>query len=192
VDSLVLWVFLIPLGLLGLAGIFVIAVYNGLVNKRNMVRNAFSTIDVMLKKRYDLIPNLVETVKAFASHEKGTFERVIALRNQAVAPGLSEGERLKLEGQIGPQVGRILAIAESYPQLKSSEQFLNLQRNLSEIEEQISAARRSYNGAVLAINNAVESFPSSLVASRFGFTQHDFFESLENERDPVKVGFGQA
>jgi LemA protein len=152
-----------------------------------MVRNAFSTIDVMLKKRHDLIPNLVETVKGFAAHEKDTFERVIALRNQATAPGISEAERLKVEGRIGEGVGRLLAIGESYPELKSSDQFLNLQRNLTEIEEQISAARRSYNGAVLGINNAVESFPSNIIAAKFGFTRHDFFEGDESSRQSVSV-----
>ena len=161
----------IPLGLLLLAGLILMIIYNGLVAKRNMVRSAFSTIDVMLKKRHDLIPNLVNTVKGFASHERETFEKVISLRNQAVNPGISDAERLKVEGQIGPQVGRLLAIAESYPELKSSAQFLNLQRNLTEVEEQISAARRAYNGGVLAINNAVETFPSNLVAAKFGWFQ---------------------
>ena len=152
-----------------------------------MVRNAFSTIDVMLKKRHELIPNLVETVKAFAAHEKDTFEKVIALRNQAVAPGIPEQERLQVEGKIGPQIGRLLAIAESYPELKSSDQFLNLQRNLTEIEEQISAARRAYNGAVLGINNAVESFPSNIIAAQFGFKRHDFFEASESSRESISV-----
>lgn len=178
---------LVPLGLILVVAIFVTATYNGLVSKRNMVRNAFSTIDVMLKKRHELIPNLVETVKGFATHERETFEKVISLRNQAMSPANSDAERLQAEGQIGSSIGRIMAIAESYPELKSSDQFLNLQRNLSEIEEQISAARRSYNAAVLGINNAVESFPSNLIASRFGFTKHDFFETDEDERQVVNV-----
>jgi LemA protein len=161
--------------------------YNGLVSKRNLVRSAFSTIDVMLKKRHDLIPNLVETVKAFAAHERATFEKVIELRNRASAPDISTGERMKLEGQIGPQIGRLLAIGEAYPQLKSSDQFLNLQRNLTEIEEQISAARRAYNGAVLAINNAVESFPTNLLAAQFGFTRQDFFEGDDSARESMSI-----
>lgn len=163
--------------------IFVIAVYNGLVGKRNQVRNAFSTIDVMLKKRHDLIPNLVESVKGFAAHEKETFERVIALRNQARTPELSDADRFSTEDKLGAGVGRLLAIGEDYPDLKSSDHFLNLQRNLTEIEEQISAARRSYNAAVMGINNSVESFPSNLIASKFGFKRHDFFEALSDERD---------
>lgn len=180
---------MMPLGLLLFVGLFIIVLYNGLVTKRNMVRNAFSTIDVMLKKRHELIPNLVETVKGFASHEQETFQKVISLRNQATAPGISEAERLKVEGQIGPQVGRLLALAEAYPDLKSSDQFLNLQRNLTEVEEQISAARRAYNGAVLAINNAVEAFPSNIVATKFGFKKHDFFETDDGTRESVSIEF---
>ncbi len=167
--------------------LILVGMYNGLVNKRNMVRSAFSTIDVMLKKRYDLIPNLVETVKAFASHERATFEKVIELRNRASAPDISTAERMKVEGQITPQIGRLLAIGEAYPELKSSTQFLNLQRNLTEIEEQISAARRAYNGAVLAINNAVESFPTNILASKYGFTRHDFFEGDDSARESISV-----
>jgi LemA protein len=183
-----LFILIVPLGaILLLAGIVVISIYNGLVNKRNMVRNAFSTIDVMLKKRHDLIPNLVETVKAFAAHEKDTFERVIALRNQATDPAISESERLKVEGRIGQGLGRLLAISEDYPELKSSDQFLNLQRNLTEIEEQISAARRSFNGAVMGINNSVESFPSNIIAAKFGFERHDFFEGDETIRQSISV-----
>lgn len=178
---------LIPLVAIVLIGIFLVAVYNGLVSKRNMVRNAFSTIDVMLKKRHDLIPNLVETVKGFAAHEKDTFERVIELRNQARNPQLSESERLNVERQIGPQVSHLIAVAESYPELKSSDQFLNLQRNLTEIEEQISAARRAYNGAVMAINNSVESFPTNIIAAKFGFSRQGFFEGDDESRQPVKL-----
>jgi len=167
--------------------IFVIAVYNGLVSKRNQVRNAFSTIDVMLKKRHDLIPNLVESVKGFAAHERETFEKVIALRNQVRTPEITDADRFSAEDKLGAGIGRLLAIGEDYPDLKSSDHFLNLQRNLTEIEEQISASRRSYNAAVMGINNSVESFPSSLVARKFGFKQHDFFEALTSERDFVNI-----
>lgn len=182
-----LLIFLIPGILLLVLVIFIITTYNGLVRKRNMVRNAFSTIDVMLKKRHELIPNLVETVKAFASHEKETFEKVIALRNQATSDGISDKDRFAAENQIGTGIGRLLAVGEDYPELKSSDQFLNLQRNLTEIEEQISASRRAYNAAVLGINNAVETFPSNLIAKQMGFTRHDFFEALDGERDSISV-----
>ena len=178
--------------ILGLIAVFVLAyivIYNGLVGKRNMARNTLSTIDVMLKRRHDLIPNLVNVVKGFAKHEKDVFERVIALRNQATSDGASEGERLSAEQQLTPQLGRILAIAEDYPELKSNDQFLNLQRNLTETEEQIAAARRTYNAAVMDLNNAVEAFPSSIVASQFGFERRSFFEAAEGERKHVSVDF---
>ena len=179
----------VPLALVLLAALVGVVLYNGLVHKRNMTRNAFSTIDVMLKKRHELIPNLVETVKGFAAHEKDTFAKVIELRNQAAASEIDDAQRLRAESQIGVQIGRLLAVAEDYPELQSSDQFLNLQRNLTEVEEQISAARRAYNGAVLEVNNAVETFPSSLVATKFGFQKHDFFESDDDERASLGVKF---
>lgn len=176
--------------LVGCGGFFLlvlILIYNGLVAKRNMVRNAFSSIDVNLRKRHDLIPSLVETVKGFARHEESTFTRLIEARQQIHSGHLSESERLRVEEQIGPGMQRLLAVAEDYPELRSSSHFLNLQRNLTEIEEQISAARRAYNAAVYEINTAVESFPSNLVASAFGFQRHDFFEASADSRGPVHV-----
>lgn len=168
-------------------GLVLIFIYNSLVAKRNMVRNAFSSIDVNLRKRHDLIPNLVETVKAYASHEKETFTRLIEARQKAGSHDITEKERLRIEEQIGPQVQRVIALAEDYPELRSSDHFLNLQRNLTEVEEQISAARRAYNAAVYEINNAVESFPSNLIANAFGFQRHDFFEAHESARESVKI-----
>jgi LemA protein len=177
------------IALLVVAGILLIAliaIYNGLVGRRNQVRNAFSSIDVYLKKRFDLIPDLVETVKGFARHEEALFTRVIEARNRIASGNLGDSERLRLEGELGPGVQRLLAVAEAYPELRSGEHFLNLQRNLTEIEEQISAARRAYNAAVLEINNAVETFPSNLVANAFGFQRRDFFEAGAGERDVVR------
>ncbi|MEM9018550.1 MAG: LemA family protein [Verrucomicrobiota bacterium] len=170
--------------------VVLIAIYNGLVAKRNRVRNAFSTIDVNLRKRHNLIPNLVETVKAYADHENETFTRVIEARNEAAAGNLSDSDRLRAEERVGPEVQNLIALAESYPDLRSSDHFLNLQRNLTEIEEQISAARRAYNAAVLRINNAVESFPSNLVANTFHFQRHDFFEAAVEARERVDVKMG--
>ncbi|MBP6782734.1 MAG: LemA family protein [Verrucomicrobiales bacterium] len=169
------------------AVIVLIVIYNSLVYKRNRVRNAFSSIDVNLRKRFDLIPSLVETVKGFAKHEEETFTRLIEARRQIDSGELNETQRLRVEEQIGPRVQRLLAIAEAYPELKSSAHFLNLQRNLTEIEEQISAARRAYNAAVFEINNAVESFPSILIAGAFGFKRHDFFEAADPVRESVDV-----
>ena len=178
-------IFLIVIAVL--AVIVFIVIYNGLVYKRNRVRNAFSSIDVNLRKRFDLIPSLVETVKGFAKHEEETFTRLIEARRQIDSGELNESQRLRVEEQIGPRMQRLLAVAEDYPELKSSAHFLNLQRNLTEIEEQISAARRAYNAAVFEINNAVESFPSNLIASAFGFKRHDFFEAADPVRESVDV-----
>lgn len=161
--------------------------YNSLVAKRNMVRNAFSSIDVNLRKRHDLIPALVETVKGFAKHEKETLTRLIEARQEIRSGKLSDSERLRVEEQIGPGMQRLIAVAESYPELKSSDHFLHLQRTLNEVEEQISAARRAYNAAVLEINNSVESFPGNLIAGSFGFHRHDFFEADADSRDSVNV-----
>jgi LemA protein len=180
--------FTIILLLIGLAGFVVfIAIYNSLVYKRNRVRNAYSSIDVNLRKRFDLIPALVETVRGFAKHEEETFTRLIEARQRIDRGDLSQSERFRIESQIGPGIRRLMAVAEDYPELNSSSHFLNLQRNLTEIEEQISAARRAYNAAVFEINNAVESFPSNLVAGAFGFQLHDFFEAADGVRDSVGV-----
>jgi len=178
-------IFLIAIAVL--AVIVFIVIYNGLVYKRNRVRNAFSSIDVNLRKRFDLIPSLVETVKGFAKHEEETFTRLIEARRQIDSGELNDSQRLRVEEQIGPRMQRLLAVAEDYPDLKSSTHFLNLQRNLTEIEEQISAARRAYNAAVFEINNAVESFPSNLVAGAFEFKRHDFFEAADPVRESVDV-----
>lgn len=167
--------------------IFVVTVYNGLVRKRNMVRNVFSSIDVNLRKRHDLIPSLVETVKGFAAHEQATLTSLIEARRRIQEDDLSESERFRAEERIGPGMHRLFALAESYPELRSNQHFLHLQRSLTEIEEQISAARRAYNAAVFAINNAVESFPSNFIASFFGFQRHDFFEADADARGPVRV-----
>ncbi len=170
-----------------IVSLILIFIYNSLVSKRNMVRSAFSSIDVNLRKRHDLIPNLVETVKGYATHEKETFTRLIEARRQIDSGSLSESERLRVEERIGPQMHRLMAVAEDYPDLRSSGHFLNLQRTLTEVEEQISAARRAYNAAVFEINNAVESFPSNLIANAFGFGRHDFFEAGADARSSVDV-----
>lgn len=169
------------------ATVFLVGTYNNLVYKRNRVRNAFSSIDVNLRKRHDLIPSLVETVKGYANHERETLTRLVEARRQIADGELTESQRLRVEETIGPQVQRLLAVAESYPDLKSNDHFLNLQRNLTEVEEQISAARRAYNAAVFEINNAVESFPSNFVANSFGFSRHDFFEIASEQRESVNV-----
>ena len=171
----------ILIGFVVLIAIFIGATYNGLVSKRNMVRNSFSSIDVNLKKRTDLIPNLVKTVKAFAAHEKGVLTEVTELRSR-IQEASSTGERLQLESQMTPMIGKVFALSESYPELKSNENFLQLQRTLNEVEEQISAARRAYNGSVMEYNNSIESFPSNIIANNFNFKVEEFFEIQESER----------
>ena len=166
-----------------------VLIYNSLVRMRSMVQEAWSGIDVQLKRRTDLIPNLVSTVKGYAEHEKGTLEEVIRLRGLAQnAHGV--GETAQAQGLLGQALGKLFALAESYPELKANANFAQLQASLGEIEDQIQLARRYYNGAVRDLNIAVESFPSNLVAGRFGFEKAEFFE-LESlaERAVPKVEF---
>ncbi len=170
-------------------GLLAVAVmYNGLVSRRNRCENAFSTIDVMLKKRYDLIPNLVETVKGYASHERETFEELARLRGEAAAGRLSTEQSVALNNRITSLLGNVIAVAENYPQLKASDNFLHLQRSLNEIEEQIAAARRAFNAAVMDLNNAVQMFPGSIIASMFHFAPRSFLEAPQEERQAPDVG----
>jgi LemA protein len=179
----------VVVGLVAVVAAWAIAVYNGLVRKRNMVEEAWSGIDVQLKRRTDLIPNLVSTVKGYAAHEKGTLEEVVRLRKLAQnAHGV--GETAQAQGLLGAALGKLIALAESYPDLKANANFAQLQATLGEIEDQIQLSRRYYNGAARDLNIAVESFPSNLIAGRFGFTKAEFFE-LENaaERAVPVVSF---
>jgi LemA protein len=168
--------------LIAVAG-YVIGAYNGLVRARQMVQEAWSGIDVQLKRRADLIPNLVETVKGYASHEKEALERVTEMRARAqnVPAGDIQG-RAAAEGMLTQALGRLLAVAEAYPDLKASQNFADLQRALETTEREIQMARRYYNGSVRELNTKVESFPSNLVAGQFGFAKADYFE-LENPSD---------
>lgn len=159
------------------------SIYNGLIRKKNDVEDAFSSIDVMLKKRYDLIPNLVETVKTFMNHEKDLLVKVTELRASAMKPGISTDEKINIENQMNKAVGGIMVAVERYPDLKSNVNFLKLQDSFSEIEEQISGARRYYNSAVKEFNNAIEVFPTNLFAGIFGFTKRAFFEITAPERE---------
>lgn len=151
-----------------------LGIYNGLVARRNNVDNSLASLDANLQKRFDLVPNLVATVKGYATHEREVLEEVTRLRAQAQSGG-TPGARLQADSQIAPLLGQIIAVAEGYPQLKASDNFLHLQRTLTELEEQISASRRSFNAAVNDYNTAVQSFPSSVLANSFGFKARDFF-----------------
>ncbi|MEO6460939.1 MAG: LemA family protein [Bdellovibrionota bacterium] len=179
---------------------YAISSYNGLVVQRNLFRNAFAQIDVQLKRRYDLIPNLVETVKGYMKHEQDTLEKVIAARNSAYssqqklsADPSNSGEMKKLmaaEGQLQGSLGRLLAVSESYPELRSSENMNRLQEELASTENKISFARQAYNDAVTVYNTACERFPQSLFAAAFGFRNGEFWEITNAaERDAVKVTF---
>jgi len=171
------------LAILAALVLYVVFIYNGLVKSRQMAEEAWSGIDVQLKRRADLIPNLIETVKGYAGHEKSTLEEVVALRNkaQAVPAGDVEG-RAVAEGLLGQALGRVIALAEAYPDLKANQNFLELQRSLETIEGEIQMSRRYYNGAARDLNVKVESFPSNLVAGQFGFTKKPYFE-IANEAD---------
>ena len=162
---------------------YAVFVYNGLVKSRQMTEEAWSGIDVQLKRRADLIPNLIETVKGYAAHEKSTFEEVVAMRNraQAVPSGDVEG-RAQAEGLLGQALGKLFALAEAYPDLKANQNFSELQASLEEIESEIQMSRRYYNGAARDLNVKVESFPNNLVAGQFGFSKREYFE-IENAAD---------
>ncbi|MCQ1573179.1 LemA family protein [Neorhizobium galegae] len=173
----------ILLGIVVLAALYVVMIYNGLVKARQMAEEAWSGIDVQLKRRADLIPNLIETVKGYAAHEKGTFEEVVKLRNQAQAvPAGDVAGRAQAEGLLGQALGKIIALAEAYPDLKANENFSELQASLETIESEIQMSRRYYNGAARDLNVKVESFPNNLVAGQFGFSKREYFE-IENAAD---------
>jgi LemA protein len=171
------------LAILAAIGAYLVFVYNGLVKARQMAEEAWSGIDVQLKRRADLIPNLIETVKGYASHEKGTLESVVELRNKAQAvPAGDVAGRAQAEGLLGAALGKIIALAEAYPDLKAYENFVELQRSLETVEGEIQMSRRYYNGAARDLNVKVESFPSNLVAGQFGFSKKPYFE-IANEAD---------
>ncbi|AGN25114.1 LemA family protein [Erysipelothrix rhusiopathiae] len=182
-----LW--MIILAIVVVIALFAISAYNGLVKLRNMVEEAFSTMDVYLKKRYDLIPNLVETVKGYAGHEKDTLENVIAARNKAVnAQGMEE--QLAAEGDLSKTMGRLFALTESYPDLKANTNFMDLQGQLKTIETEIAQSRKYYNGVTRQYNTKRETFPTNIFANMFGFGRKPLYEvDNESERQNVKVQF---
>jgi LemA protein len=171
------------LAILVLVGLYVVMAYNGLVKSRQMAEEAWSGIDVQLKRRADLIPNLIETVKGYAAHEKGTLEEVVKLRNQAQAvPSGDVAGRAQAESLLGQALGKAVALAEAYPDLKANQNFSELQASLETIEGEIQMSRRYYNGAARDLNVKVESFPSNLIAGQFGFSKRPYFE-IENAAD---------
>lgn len=169
--------------------LWIILSYNGFIKLRNKSQEAFSAMDVILKKRYDLIPNVVETVKGYAKHEKSTLENVIKARNAAVNSNTPE-EVIKNDNALSGTLKSLFALSESYPDLKANANFLELQTQLSKIEDEISSSRRYYNAVVNKLNTKVEMFPSNIIASIFHFTRKPLYEVKdENERENVKVSF---
>ncbi|HXF83568.1 MAG TPA: LemA family protein [bacterium] len=179
---------LIGLGILALLVIAVIAAYNRLVVLRNRIENAWSQIDVQLRRRYDLIPNLVETVKGYAGHERAVFERVTEARARALAAG-SVGEQAQAENMLTQALRSLFAVAEAYPQLRASENFQRLQTDLADTENKIMFARQFYNDTVMQYDNMRESFPTNLIANLAGFGPKEYFEADAASREPVKVQF---
>lgn len=173
--------------LLAALGIGAVLVYNGLINKRNQVENAFGGVDVQLRKRYDLIPNLVSSVQQYMTHERSTLEELTRLRTEALQGDLPADERVKLDNQITKRLGGIMVAVEAYPDLKASGNFQQLQRSLNEVESQISAARRAYNAAVTDYNTAIESVPGNLFAGPMTLTRKEVFEIPEAQRENVDV-----
>lgn len=183
-----MWIYLV---ILILVGFWLISAYNKLVSLRNKVEEAWSGIDVQLKRRYDLIPNLVSTVKGYAAHEGDTLEKVIQARNQAISVQSGQvADKAQAETVLTGALRQFFALSESYPDLKANANFMELQRSLMDIEDNIQNSRRYYNALVRDNNTAVESFPTNLIANNFGFSKFEFFE-LENssERSNPQVQF---
>jgi LemA protein len=178
---------LLALAAVGLLGL--VAIYNRLVKNKNLVLEGWSGIDVQLKRRADLIPNLLETVKGYMGHERGVLEKLTELRAQSLK-ATQVGEKGRVEGALGAALGNLFAVAENYPDLKASQNFIELQKSLADIEDQIQMARRYYNGAVRNLNILIGSFPSNLVAGAFNFTPAEYFELEDTgERAVPKVAF---
>lgn len=175
---------IIPLLLLLLIAV---GLFNSLVRKKNDVENAFASVDVMLKKRYDLIPALVETVKGYMKHERRVLAEITALRTRIVNDKLSSDERVILENRILQGVSNIMVAVENYPALKASENFLNLQASLNEVEEQLAASRRAFNAAVTIFNNSVETFPSNIMASVMNYTRKSLFNIPDSEKEVTDI-----
>jgi LemA protein len=181
-------VLLIVLAVVVLLVLFVVVAYNGLVRLRNRIDNAWAQIDVQLRRRYDLIPNLVETVKGYASHERQTFEDVTKARSNAMnAQGVAD--QAQAENMISSALKSLFAVAEAYPELKANQNFLALQEELTATEGRIAYARQFYNDEVLKLNTRIQTFPTNMLANTFGFHEREYFEADDTSRGPVSVQF---
>jgi LemA protein len=166
--------------------LFLISTYNSLIAERNKVKKAWAQIDVQLKKRFDLIPNLVETVKGYALHETSTLDAVVKARNQYISAG-TPGEMMKANTEVTGALSRLFALTESYPDLKANTNFMELQKELTQVEEKVAYARQFYNDIIMLFNNAIQLFPSNIIAGLFGFKEEPYFKADETERQNVKV-----
>jgi LemA protein len=190
-----MWAVLIIIAVIVLLALFLVGIYNGMVRARNRVDEAWSGIDVQLKRRHDLIPNLVETVKGYAAHEKEVFEAVTQARANAMSAQAggagSAAQVAQAEGQLSGALGRLFAVAEAYPQLRATENFQQLQAELTNTEDQIAGARRIYNGNVQGYNTRIQTFPAAVFAGMFGFVKREFFEiDSPADREAPSVSFG--
>ena len=176
----------IIIGLIAIILIYVIVTYNGLLKSNNFVKEAFSTMDVYLKKRWDLVPNLVEVVKEYAKHEKETIEKITALRTNSYET-MSIDNKINVNEQLTQGLSKIIAISENYPELKASQNFIELSHDLTKIEDEIANSRKYYNGTVRIFNNKIQMFPSNIIANLFGFHSANMFEADTEEKNNVKV-----
>jgi LemA protein len=181
-------VILVIAGLVLLLIVLLVATYNGLVQLRNRIEAAWAQIDVQLKRRFDLIPNLVETVKGYAAHEQGTFEKVTQARNMAMN-ATGPAEAAQADNVLSGALKSLFAVSEAYPDLKANQNFLNLQEELTATEDKISYARQFYNDTVYKFNTKIQSVPANLIAGPFHFTEREYFEADDDSRGPVKVSF---
>ena len=182
-----MWIYII-IAVIVIIVIYALITYNNFIKLKNMVKEAFATMDVYLKKRWDLIPNIVETVKGYAKHEENTLKEVVELRNSSY-DSMSDDEKVKANQRMSKDINKIMLLAESYPDLKASTNFQDLSRELSKVEEDIANSRKYYNGAIEMFNNKVEMFPSNIFAKLFGYKPKEMFETDEQERENVKVSF---
>ena len=180
-----MWLYII-VAIVAIILIALFVTYNSFVKLNNKVKEAFSTMDVYLKKRWDLIPNIVETVKGYAKHEKSTLKEVINLRNSAYDK-MSDDEKIKTNEQLSKGINKIMALVEAYPDLKASENFKDLSNQPTKVEDDIANSRKYYNGTVRLYNNKVEMFPSNIIAKIYGYKSKNMFEASETEREKVKV-----
>jgi len=184
-------VLIVILVLLVIVGLWAMGEYNGLVRLRNLVQESWRQIDVELKRRHDLIPNLVETVKGYAAHEKGVFEEVARARSAAITPGSGPAEQAQQENVLTQALGKLFAVAEAYPDLKASQNFMALQVELTNTEDRIAAGRRFYNANVRQLNTKIETVPTNIIAGMFHFVRAEYFEAEEPEvREAPTVSFG--